>query len=100
MDRIQPVEHHGVLVGLRLLLLVRQSLGMRAMMDAARVEGGVSRLDIVFTEKIAVVVEEELVVIGIAMEERNAQRLDILLERPGQEAADDRAFGEKGRMGA
>ena len=38
MDGIQAVEHHGVFVGVRLLCLVGERLGMRPVMDAARVQ--------------------------------------------------------------
>ena len=77
------------------LLLVGERLGMRAVMDAARVQRRVSRLDVVLAEEIAVVIEEELVVIGIAVEEWHAQRFRVLLQRTGQETAHHRAFGDE-----
>src|SRR3954453_5231509 len=73
---------------------------MRTVVDAPRMQRGIPRLDVVLTEEIAVVVEEELVVIGIAMEERDPQGFGILFERAGQETAHHGAFGEKSRMGA
>ena len=100
MNGIQAVEHDGVLVGMRLLALVRERLGMRAVMDAARVQRCVSRLDVVLTEEIAVVIEEELVVVRIAMEEGDAQRVRVLLERPRQEAAHHGALGHERRVRA
>ena len=62
---------------MRLFLLIRERLGMRTMMNPARMQRGHSRLDVVFAEEIAVVVEDEFVVVGIAMEEWNAQRVGV-----------------------
>src|SRR5207253_741866 len=98
VNRIQSVQHHSVLVRVGLLRLVRQGFRMRAVMDAARVKCGIARLDIVFAEEIAVVVEDEFVVVRIAVKERDAQSLGILFERPRQETAYYGALGLEGGM--
>jgi len=100
VNRIQTIQHDRVFVGLGFLVLIGQRLGMRPVVDAARMQGGVAWLDVVFAEEIAVVVEEELVVVGVAMEERHAQGLGVLLERPRQKAAHHRSLGHKRGMGA
>src|SRR6185312_11419930 len=69
VDGVEAVEHHGVFIGMRLFVLVGKRLGVRAVMDAARMQRTIARLDVVLAEEIAVVVEDELVVIGIAVEE-------------------------------
>src|SRR5262249_45477064 len=73
-------------------------LGMRSVMYAARVKRCIPGLDVVFAEKIAVVIEDELVVIGVAVEEGHPQRLWILFERARKEAAHYGSFGQERRM--
>src|SRR6185312_11971136 len=85
---------------MRLLALVGQRFRVRAVMDAARMQRRHAGLDVVFTEEIAVMVEEELVIVRIAVKEWHAQSLGILLERTWQEAADHRALRDKGRVRA
>src|SRR5215475_8454654 len=86
VNRIQAVEHDRVFIGLRFFVLIRKSLGMRSVMDAARMERAHSGANIIAAEEIAVVIENELVVIGVAMVERNAKGVGILLERTRHEA--------------
>src|ERR1700674_5845293 len=71
---------------------------MRSMVYAARVERRHPWLDVVLTEEITIVVEQELVVIGVAMEERDAQGVRIFFERARQKAADDGAARNERRM--
>src|SRR5688572_8365748 len=99
-DRVQSIEHHGVFIRLSLACLIRQSLRVRPMMETARMQRGHTRRDLVFTEEIAGVVENELIIIGVAMEKGNSLRLWILLERTREEATDDRPAGNEGRMSA
>src|SRR5262245_26147880 len=80
--------------------LVCQRLGVRAMMDAARMQRSHSGVDVVLTEEIAVVIEDEFVVIGIAMKERNSLSRGILFQRTRNEAADYGALGDERGMHA
>ena len=97
---IQTVEHHRIFVGRGLLFLIGQRLRMRAVMDAARMQRSHSGLDVVFAEKVSVVIENKFVVIGIAMEERHAHRRRILFQRTRQKAAHHCARRDEGRMRA
>ena len=100
MNRIQTVQHHGVLVGMRLFLLIGERLGMRSMMDAARMQRGHTSLYVVFAKEVAIVIEDELVVIRVAMEERDAHGVVILLERTRQETADHSTLRDKSGVSA
>src|SRR5271166_6413716 len=100
IDGIQPVQHHRVLVGVSLLSLIGQGFRMRSMMNAARMQRGHTGLDIVFAEEVAVVIEDEFVVVGIAVEERHSQRVRFLFERPRHETAYDGAGGYESGVGA
>ncbi len=60
MDGVEPVEHHGVFVRMRLFRLISQRLRVRTVVNAARMQRGTQPgLDIVLAfEEIAVVIEE------------------------------------------
>ena len=100
MNGIQSVEHDSVFVGTRFASLIGESFGMRTVVDASGVQSSHAGFDVVFREEIAVVIEEELVVIGIAMEEGDAEGLWIFFERTGKEAADDGTFRDESSVGA
>ena len=56
--------------------------------------------NVVFAEEVARVIEDELVVIGIAVEERNPLRAGVLFQRARDKAADHSAIGHEGGVGA
>ena len=68
---------------------------MGAVVDAARVQGGHAGLDVVAAEEVAVVVEDELVVVGVAVIEGHAEGVIVLFEGPGDEAANDGSAGDE-----
>ena len=72
--------HDRGFVGLSFLLLVAQGFGMGAVVDATRVEGRHARLDVVAAEEVAIVIEDELVIIGVAMEKWHAHGVLVLLQ--------------------
>src|SRR5207247_695784 len=80
--------------------LIGQRLRMRPVMDAARVQRTVSGLDVVFAEEIAVMIEDELIVIRVAVEKGDALRGGVLLERARQETAYHGAFRYECGVGA
>ena len=100
MNRIQSIEHDSVFVGTCLVGLIGDSFGMGAVVDASGVQSSHARFNVVFREKIAVVIEEELVVIGIAMKEGDAEGLWIFFKRAGEETADDGTFRDESSVGA
>ena len=59
---------------------------MRAVMNALRMQRQHGRTNIIAAEEIAVMIEEHFIVIGIAMIERDLQRIRIFFERTRQEA--------------
>src|SRR5207248_9402785 len=87
MNGTQAVQHHGVFISLRPLLLVCERFAMRPVMNASWMQSRPAGLDIVFTEKVAVVIEDELVVIRIPVKEWHSQRVVVLFEWARHEAA-------------
>src|SRR4030095_6622946 len=93
-DWIEAIQHDCVLIGMGLGRLVGQGLRVRGVLGAARMQGCHPGIDVVLTEKISVVIEDELIVIRIAMKERNTLGRGILLERARDEAADYGPLGD------
>src|SRR4030095_4201721 len=72
LDWIEAIQHDRILIGMGLGRLIGQRLRVRAVMDAAWMQSCHPGIDVVLTEKISVVIEDEFIVICIAMKERNA----------------------------
>src|SRR4030095_15977556 len=103
--RLQALAHALDLVG-HLLLgrpLGRARLG--AVVDAGRVQGGHAAVDPLAAEEVAVVVEEQLVIVDVGVVEGHPQRPRLGLEGAGGEGGDVEAAapggggGRRGRGG-
>src|SRR3546814_6272351 len=77
IQRIAGVEHHGDLVSLfpGRLGASGKSLRMRAVREAAGMQGDHAGMDVVAAEEFAAVIEDHLVVIVVVVEERHFQGL-------------------------
>ena len=90
----------AVFIGIAFRLLIGQGLGMRAMMDAAGMQGRIAGLHVVPAKEISIMVEDELIVVRVAMEERDSEGIGFLLQRSRQEAANNSALGDEGGVRA
>src|SRR5436309_14397082 len=61
-DRVQTVEHNGILIGVRFRGLAGKRFGMRPMVYSPRMQRDHARLYVVFAEKVAVMIENEFII--------------------------------------
>lgn len=108
MQRAPGVDHHRDLVGhagrgtvtaARRLGVALAGRGLGTVVQPARVEGDEALVDAGPAEELAAVVEDHLVVVDVAVEERQPERLGVGLHRAGGEGADDEAARHPRRVG-
>lgn len=71
LKRITGVDHHGELISELILIRIGEGLGMRTMVNSLGMISYRPGVDVIAREEIPLVVEEDFIVVDVAVEKRN-----------------------------